>query len=92
MHTSENGRDAICSISTKSLCRRRNISYFCFIFQSTAANSRSNKKHLGNDSKVVIKRKKKKLKKMKSKRNDTYVENVMKNCCKFNFGYCEKAI
>lgn len=22
----------------------------------------------------------------------TYVENVMKNCCKFNLGYCENAI
>lgn len=23
---------------------------------------------------------------------NTYVENVIKNCCKFNFGYCENAI
>ena len=44
--TSEKGLDAICSISTNNRCRRLNMSYFCLIFHKTAANRRSNKKHL----------------------------------------------
>jgi hypothetical protein len=44
--TCENGLEAICSISTNSRCRRRNMSYFCLIFQRIAAIRRSNRKHL----------------------------------------------
>ena len=39
--TCEKGRDAICSISTKSRCLRRYRSYFCLIFHMIAA-TRSN--------------------------------------------------
>lgn len=46
LYTCENGLDAICSISTNNLWRRRNISYFCLIFHNIAAISNNNRKHL----------------------------------------------